>query len=65
MVADSLGWIRGPHARVNTSRRGREDLSQWDFGTSRVLRRERLEVRAYEAAVQGCTDVVGMTLYTF
>lgn len=62
MVTNALGRSRGPHARINTSRWSREDLSQRDLGTSRILRGKWLEVSAHETTVQSCTDVVGMTL---
>lgn len=65
VMANPPWWVRGPHACVDASRRGREDLGQWDLCASRVLGSERLEVGAHEAPVQGGTHIVGMALCMF
>lgn len=62
-MADSDGRFGGLFARVDAAGGFGEDFAEWDFDARDVFWFEVAEVCAYEAAEEGCGDVIGVSFY--
>lgn len=62
-MADSDGWFGGLFARVDTTGRFREDFTEWDFDARDIFGFKIAEICAYEAAKEGCGDIIGVSFF--
>ena len=58
------GRFGGLFARVDAAGGFGEDFAEWDFDARDVFGFEVAEVCAYEAAEEGCGDVIGVSFYS-